>query len=264
MVETDRLLGVSRVPVADQPPSIDPKKVAVVDSADALERETPMPSIASASSSTAASSPTSKKKVALLADLLERHNNECPLVKTMPDYTNIVFGEGDPDADLMFIGEAPGADEDATGRPFVGRAGKLLTKMIIAMGLSREEVYICNTLKMRPPNNATPTPEQIAQSAPFLTEQIEIVSPKVIVTLGAPSSKFVLQSKEGIGKLRGQFHKAAVPGLTAEIDVMPTYHPAFLLRSYTPENRKKVWSDLCMVLEHLGRELPKPVPEDKG
>lgn len=192
------------------------------------------------------------EKAERLAALCERHNLECPLVKTMPGYTNVVFGEGDPDARLMFVGEAPGAEEDATGRPFVGRSGQLLTKMITAMGVRREDVYIANILKVRPPNNATPTPEQVMQSAPYLAAQIEIIEPEVIVTLGAPSTKFVLDSKEGIGKLRGRWHKAAFAGLTIEIAVMPTFHPAYLLRSYTAENRKKVWSDLKAAMERLG------------
>jgi len=188
--------------------------------------------------------------------LCERHNRECPLVKTMPGYTNVVFGEGDPNARLMFIGEAPGADEDRLGRPFVGRAGKLLDKMIVAMGLKREEVYICNLLKVRPPNNATPTPEQVDQSSPFLVEQVGIVEPQVIVALGSPCAKFLLQTKEGITNLRGRWFTPGLLGMSSEINVMPTFHPAYLLRAYTPENRKKVWSDLCEVMERLGMQVP--------
>jgi len=174
---------------------------------------------------------------------------------------NIVFGEGASDAQLMFVGEAPGQQEDETGRPFVGRAGQLLDKMIVAMGFSRDTVYICNVLKARPPNNETPTTEQAHASAPYLAEQIRIIAPRVIVTLGRPASNLLLGTDDAMRDLRGRFHafppEGAAPGAPMRgLDipacvVMPTYHPAFLLRSYTQENRRKVWSDLQMVVTRL-------------
>ena len=168
-------------------------------------------------------------------------------------FTNIVFGEGDPAARLMFVGEAPGAEEDRTGRPFVGRAGKLLDGMLSAMGLSREHVYIANVLKIRPPNNATPTPEERNASAPYLCDQIAAVMPEVIVTLGLPATQTILRTDLPMSKLRGQWATFTHPDASkaCTVPVMPTYHPAYLLRSYTPENRKLVWSDLKKVIEKL-------------
>ncbi|MGD9789651.1 MAG: uracil-DNA glycosylase family protein [Phycisphaerales bacterium] len=168
---------------------------------------------------------------------------------------NIVFGEGDPLASIMFIGEAPGEEEDRTGRPFVGRAGQLLDKMIVAMGLARADVYICNVLKTRPPNNATPTIQEAAACEPYLLEQVSIVLPLAIVTLGKSAAQCVLHTTETMTAMRGSWRELVLPDGTG-IPVMPTYHPAFLLRSYTPENRQKVWSDLKKVLERVGITPP--------
>lgn len=176
-------------------------------------------------------------------------------------FTNIVFGEGDPAAQLMFIGEAPGEDEDLSGRPFVGRAGQLLEKMIVAMGLSRSRVYIANVLKVRPPNNATPTPEQSRLSAPYLFDQIAAIRPKCIVTLGLPATKAILGTtvpdvdSRTMASLRSTWATFKHPddALHGEltVDVMPTYHPAYVLRNYSEETRAKVWSDLQQVMTHL-------------
>ncbi|MEL6796084.1 MAG: uracil-DNA glycosylase [Planctomycetota bacterium] len=190
-------------------------------------------------------------KARRLAELRERYDAAAPHASFISDFTNVVFHDGDPEARLMFVGEAPGADEDKQGVPFVGRAGQLLNKMITAMGLSRETVYIANVLKVRPPNNATPTPDEIEASKPFLIEQIEIVRPEVIVALGLPAAKCLLGVNDSMAKLRARFHELELPSGTT-IPVMPTYHPAYLLRSYTAENRGKVWSDLQMVIEQLG------------
>lgn len=201
-------------------------------------------------------------KAEKLAALRERYEHDAPHDRFVTDHTSIVFGEGDPDADLMFVGEAPGQEEDKSGRPFVGRAGQLLEKMIVAMGYSRGSVYICNVLKTRPPNNATPTHDEAQASAPYLLEQIRIVDPKVIVTLGRPASCLLLGTDEPMRALRGRFHDfpgagdAVSPSLLSGAGlaprvVMPTYHPAFLLRSYTEENRRKVWSDLQQVVARL-------------
>lgn len=213
------------------------------------------PSEAASASSAIASVPANDpdrraRATKLLDELRERYEREAPHQHFVTAHTNIVFGEGDCCARLMFIGEAPGADEDRTGRPFVGRAGQLLDKMIGAMGLRRDEVYITNVLKTRPPNNATPTADEAARCAPYLFEQVRIIDPEVIVTLGLPATRLVLGSMEAMGRLRGHWAEFRCEGLVKP--VMPTYHPAFLLRSYTPENRQKVWSDLQQVMERLG------------
>lgn len=192
-----------------------------------------------------------------LDELRARYEKEQPHKPFIETYTNIVFGEGDPCARLMFIGEAPGEQEDLTGRPFVGRAGQLLEKMIIAMGLSREQVYIANVMKVRPPNNATPTTEEALASAPFLYEQIEIIAPEAIVTLGLPSTRIILKSDASMGSMRGVWASFTTPG-GFKVPVMPTYHPAYLLRAYTTENRTKVWSDLLRVVEKLDLKRPTP------
>lgn len=199
-----------------------------------------------------------QRSQARLDDLRARYEADAPHKNFVTAHTTIVFGEGDPCARLMFVGEAPGEEEDRTGRPFVGRAGQLLDKMIVAMGLKRQDVYIANVLKTRPPNNATPTLDEARLCAPYLYEQIGIIFPQVIVTLGLPASRTLLGSMETMGKLRGRWAQFAPTGhWTGEpIPVMPTYHPAYLLRNYTPQERGKVWSDLQLVMERLG--LGKP------
>lgn len=195
--------------------------------------------------------------------LRARYEADAPHRHFVTDHHSIVFGEGDPCARLMFIGEAPGAEEDKTGRPFVGKAGQLLEKMIEAMGLKREDVYICNVLKTRPPGNATPTGREAELCKPYLIDQIRIVKPEAIVTLGLPATKTVLAREDTMGNMRAKFSRVTVLaqqgvmkdeslGGSFEVPVMPTYHPAYLLRDYTPENRKKVWSDLLQVVHLLG------------
>ncbi|MDX2115668.1 MAG: uracil-DNA glycosylase [Planctomycetota bacterium] len=182
---------------------------------------------------------------ALLAALRAEHDASCPHCTRATAHTQTVFGDGDPEARLMFIGEAPGAEEDRQGIPFVGASGKKLNEMIVAMGLSRDRVYIANILKARPPNNDTPTPEEAERCGPYLIRQIEIIRPAVIVTLGKPAASFILQTRDAMSNLRGRwFDFRGIP-------VMPTFHPAFLLRQYTPENRQKVWSDLKAVISKL-------------
>ena len=167
----------------------------------------------------------------------------CPRCKLSKDRTNIVFGQGNPKADLMFVGEAPGRDEDEQGLAFVGRAGQLLTKIIEAMGRKREDVYIANILKCRPPNNRNPETDEVAACRPFLEEQIRLISPKVIVTLGTFAAQALLETDEPIGRLRGRWRSAH------GARVMPTFHPAFLLR--TPERKKDVWEDMKLVRDYL-------------
>ncbi len=192
---------------------------------------------------------------ARLDALRAKYELDAPHAHFNTPHNNIVFGEGDPQAQLMFIGEAPGEDEDRTGRPFVGRAGQLLENMIKAMGVTREQVYITNVLKTRPPNNATPTKEQARLCEPYLVEQVRIIEPKAIVTLGLSASQLILKSQSPMRTLRGHWHpwptSPESEGL-GEIEIMPTYHPAYLLRSYTEDNRRKVWSDLTQVIDKLG------------
>jgi uracil-DNA glycosylase len=180
-----------------------------------------------------------------------RYEKDAPHKKFGTPHTTVVFGEGDPRARLMFIGEAPGEDEDRTGRPFVGKAGQLLEKMIIAMGLTREQVYIANVLKVRPPNNATPTPEQAAICAPYLFAQVAAVKPEAIVTLGLPATRTVLGVEGSMGSLRARWSVFTDPN-GRKVAVMPTYHPSYVLRNYTAETRLKVWSDLQMAMVRLG------------
>jgi DNA polymerase len=151
----------------------------------------------------------------------------------------------------MFIGEGPGETEDRTGRPFVGRAGEKLTEMINAMGLKREQVYIANIVKCRPPRNREPAPDEVATCAPFLQRQIEIIRPKVIVTLGRPATQHMLGRAIAISKVRGQWHD------WRGVKLMPTFHPAYILRNYTPATRAAVWSDLQQVMSELGLAAPK-------
>ena len=159
----------------------------------------------------------------------------------------LVFGEGNARADLVFVGEAPGADEDEQGRPFVGRAGQLLTKIIEAMGLKREEVYICNILKCRPPGNRNPLPDEIAACEPFLIRQLEAIRPRVICALGSFAAHALLKSEAPISVLRGRFHRYQ------GIPLMPTYHPAYLLRN--PGAKKQVWEDVQSIMKVL-RQAP--------
>jgi uracil-DNA glycosylase family 4 len=170
--------------------------------------------------------------------------------------TNAVPGEGSPNARIMFIGEAPGADEDAQGRPFVGRAGQLLDKIIVACGLKRSEVYIANILKCRPPQNRDPRADEIINCFPYLQKQIEIINPEIIVALGAPAAKTLLNSTKSIGQLRGRFEEYYSGIGRPPIKLMATYHPAYLLRNYSQENRKRVWEDMKKVLAELNLPVP--------
>ncbi|MBI1826977.1 MAG: uracil-DNA glycosylase [Planctomycetes bacterium] len=195
--------------------------------------------------------------------------------------TQTVFGQGSPTARIIFVGEGPGYEEDKQGLAFVGPAGQLLTKMIIAMGLTRDEVYICNVVKCRPPGNRTPSAEEILACSPYLHEQIAIIQPEMIIALGAPAAKTLLNTAESIGKLRGRFHQyhppisepraqatgsgrvpqplgrgtdelsaSAAYSTVNATPLMPTYHPAYLLRN--PDDKRKVWDDLQLVMARMG------------
>jgi uracil-DNA glycosylase family 4 len=189
--------------------------------------------------------PTEQKKTRLAVIDRDRVKG-CRLCRLCETRTHTVFGEGDCDAKIFFIGEGPGETEDLTGRPFVGKAGQLLDKMIVAMGLKREQVFIANIVKCRPPGNRAPAPDEIAACTPYLLEQLEIIRPRAIVTLGLPAARYMLQSTSSMGRLRGNWHT------WRGIKLMPTFHPAFLLRSYTEENRQMVWSDLKQVMVEIG------------
>jgi uracil-DNA glycosylase family 4 len=165
--------------------------------------------------------------------------------------TQTVFAHGPPGVELCFIGEAPGADEDAQGLPFVGAAGQLLNKIIAACGLKREQVYICNILKCRPPGNRTPLPKEAANCRGFLERQLDLVKPKFICALGGSAATNLLQTTLSLGKLRGKFHDYR------GIPVMVTYHPAYLLPHRAPEKKRDVWEDMKMLLKAMGREVPQ-------
>lgn len=169
----------------------------------------------------------------------------CPLGKSR---NNIVFGRGSEKARLVFVGEAPGREEDLAGEPFVGEAGRLLTKIIQAMGFEREQVYICNVLKCRPPGNRNPRPEEINVCEPFLRGQLRVIGPEVVVALGTFSAQSLLQSREPISRLRGRFHDYH------GIALMPTFHPAYLLRN--PAMKRHVWDDMQVVMKRLGVKRP--------
>jgi len=174
---------------------------------------------------------------------LEEEVRQCTKCGLCKGRTNVVFGTGDADADLMFVGEAPGYYEDMQGEPFVGRAGQLLTKIIESIGLKRSESYIANILKCRPPENRNPTVNEIILCKPHLIKQIEIIRPKIICALGTFAAQTLLDTKESIGKLRGTFHDFQGTKL------LPTYHPAYLLRN--PNDKKKVWEDMKKVRDFL-------------
>lgn len=173
--------------------------------------------------------------------------------------TQTVFGQGSPMARIVFVGEGPGFEEDRSGLAFVGRAGQLLSVMIErGMGLNRRDVYICNVVKCRPPENRTPAPDEIIACSPYLMEQLRIIRPEVIVALGAPASQTLLNTRAPIGQLRGRFHdfhpSGAPLGIEPPIPLMPTYHPAYLLRN--PADKSKAWADLKLVLTRLGLPIP--------
>jgi DNA polymerase len=174
----------------------------------------------------------------------------CPLAEGR---NKIVFADGDANAQLMFVGEGPGADEDAQGLPFVGRAGQLLNNMIVAMGLKREQVYIANIVKCRPPQNRKPEPEEARSCTPFLERQIEIVRPRVLVALGATAATYLLGMRGSIGSMRGRIHDYR------GIQTVVTYHPAFLLRD--PTQKKEAWKDLQMAMAALGLKAPSRAPQ---
>jgi len=176
-------------------------------------------------------------------DQIEKQVKACTKCRLHEERTQAVFACGDPNATLMFVGEGPGADEDATGVPFVGRAGKLLDKMIFAMGLRRDDVYITNIVKCRPPGNRDPRPDEVETCWPYLERQIELVRPQMICTLGRPATNALLSNTQPMSALRGRWHEFR------GIPLLPTYHPAYLLRS--PGQKARAWEDLKMLIAAL-------------
>src|SRR5258708_3245959 len=194
--------------------------------------------------------------------LIREDLGDCPRCKLHKGRTNLVFGVGSPRAELMFVGEGPGADEDAQGEPFVGRAGQLLNNMIKAMGLRREDVYIANIVKCRPPGNRTPEPDECETCSPFLMRQIAAIKPKVIVALGATAAKNLLAISSSLGDMRGHSHDFKPAGSDPSVPrprLALTYHPAYLLRD--PRQKGETWKDLQMVMRYLGIEPPKKAAE---
>jgi DNA polymerase len=175
---------------------------------------------------------------------LEAVAKRCTQCRLHRGRTHVVFGVGNPQADLMFVGEAPGRDEDLQGEPFVGRAGQLLTRIIEAIGMKRQDVYIANVIKCRPPNNRNPEADEIARCEPYLIRQIALVKPRLIVALGTFAAQTLLKTKLPISQIRGRFHTYQ------GVRVMPTFHPAFLLRN--PERKRAVWEDMQLVQRELG------------
>ncbi|MDA2933049.1 uracil-DNA glycosylase [Acidobacteria bacterium AH-259-D05] len=174
---------------------------------------------------------------------IRREIGDCQRCKLWKGRTNLVFGVGNPEADLMFVGEAPGADEDAQGVPFVGRAGQLLTRIIEAIGLKREQVYIANILKCRPPHNRDPEPDEVETCEGFLSKQIEAIQPKIVVALGKYAAQNLLRTKAPISRIRGQFFQFQNALL------LPTFHPSYLLRN--PSAKRQVWEDMKAVRARL-------------
>ncbi|MDD4891067.1 MAG: uracil-DNA glycosylase [Phycisphaerae bacterium] len=220
----------------------------------------PVAPVAAAASPAPAPAPGRAGEDPIVAALttLEAEVKRCTKCRLCKGRSNVVFGEGHPHAPLVFVGEAPGADEDRLGRPFVGRAGQLLNDIITkGMGVRREDVYIANVCKCRPPENRQPAPDEMADCLPYLLGQLEQIHPRVVVALGATAAQGLLNTTEGVGRLRGQVHPLKLAGLDDIIPVVVTYHPAYLLRNYNPEARGKVWEDIQVAMKLAGIPIPK-------
>jgi len=238
---TDQAIAAENVAVAvtEQDSLAAPGRIVVEETA------APMPSAPSLTEPKQPIAPTSASTDRAAAlEAIRQDLGDCTRCALHKGRHTIVFGDGDPNARLMFVGEGPGADEDAQGLPFVGRAGQLLNNMITAMGLSRSQVYIANIVKCRPPQNRVPEPAEANTCAPFLFRQIEVIQPEVIVALGATAATYLLGGKSPLAALRGRIHHARGAKLIV------TYHPAYLLRD--PRQKKEVWADLQLAMAELG------------
>jgi len=237
-IESLQAAGVEFLPGPDR--SLPPPQAILVETGSSLFGE-------AAEANPQSDPDTRRQSLAVLIDEVR----ECMACEELcSTRTQTVFGVGPMDAELCFIGEAPGADEDRQGEPFVGAAGQLLTKIILACGMKREEVYICNILKCRPPGNRTPKPNEAANCRGFLDRQLELIRPKFICCLGATAAQYLLKTRTPIGKMRGRFFDYnGTP-------VICTYHPASLLPHRSPENKKLVWDDMKMLMQKMGRQIP--------
>lgn len=253
-------LGVPSVPLVETAPEV--QAVASQARAAGFERQANAPAALSVAAAAPAPArvepPPARAPIAVPADaegrrarltVLAEEVRGCTRCVLHAERTQTVFARGTGSAGLCFVGEGPGADEDAQGYPFVGAAGQLLDRMIVAMGLTRDEVYVCNIVKCRPPKNRKPEPDEMAACKPYLEEQLELVQPQVLVALGATAVQGLLGTTEGITRLRGKWklYRGRIP-------VMPTFHPAYLLR--TPGAKREVWDDLQAVLRQMGRAVP--------
>ncbi|HET7541172.1 MAG TPA: uracil-DNA glycosylase [Polyangiaceae bacterium] len=235
----------SLAPVQVAPAQVAPVQVAPAPVAPAPAALAAPPAIAPAFGESPSVARTERRELSVLAEVV-RTCTRCGLCRQRKQ---AVFARGTGSSGVCFVGEGPGADEDAQGFPFVGKAGQLLDRMIEAMGLGRDEVYVCNVVKCRPPDNRKPEPDEMAACLPYLNEQLELVAPRVIVALGATAVQGLLGTSEGIMRLRGKWKS-----YRGQIDVMPTFHPAYLLR--TPAAKREVWEDLQEVLRRIGRSVP--------
>jgi uracil-DNA glycosylase family 4 len=226
-------------PIAHSEPALSNNAVSLISAAQNAAADSPLPVI--------------QDKPAALK-LIREDIGECTRCILHKGRTNLVFGVGNVNADLMFVGEGPGADEDAQGEPFVGRAGQLLNNMIAAMGLKREDVYIANVVKCRPPGNRTPEKDECDVCSPFLLRQIDVIKPKVIVALGAVAAKNLLTMNDSMANLRGRWYDFR------DSKLLVTYHPAYLLRD--PRQKKETWKDLQMVMKYLGLKPPAKAPAE--
>jgi DNA polymerase len=209
--------------------------------------ELPLPAVMHHEARASASEPT--LSAASRLQQLAEATRDCQQCRLHESRTHVVFGTGNPAAELVFVGEAPGRDEDQQGEPFVGQAGQLLTRIIEAIGLQREQVYILNVIKCRPPNNRNPLPDELAACRPILQAQLACLQPRVLCALGTFAAQVLLHTEEKISRLRGRFHPLG------DIQVMPTYHPAYLLRN--PQAKRAVWEDMQLVQRALGLRSPR-------
>ncbi|HEX6980097.1 MAG TPA: uracil-DNA glycosylase [Alphaproteobacteria bacterium] len=241
---------VDRFAVVEAPPAPEPRRERK--STDAVPSAAPAAAAAAPRPRSQSAPAQSARAVAQAATTLEELRaalaqfEGCPLKATA---TNLVFADGNPRARIMLVGEAPGADEDRLGRPFVGVSGQLLDRMLACIGLDRTSVYIANILPWRPPGNRSPTDSEIAVCLPFIERQIELVDPEILVLLGGTASKSLLGTREGIVKTRGKWFTYQSPGLPRPIAAIATYHPAYLLRS--PAQKRDSWRDLLMIKNRL-------------
>lgn len=253
--EADALLGARALPIA--PPQSVPQTRTAPPQKPAMPVTAPPPPVASPPSPPidAAALEERRAKLRVIDESRVRFCTRCGL---HAGRNKTVFGQGSPAARIVFVGEAPGAEEDRTGLAFVGRAGELLTAMIEkGMGLTRDDVFICNVIKCRPPDNRTPAPDEIAQCVPYLWEQLDIIRPEVIIALGGPAAQTLLRTRDGITRLRGRWydlHLSGMPGIGPAVPCMPTFHPAYLLRS--PGEKVKAWEDLKLVMAKLNLPVP--------